>query len=151
MWDHFTDLCDDLGGNDDLALAFGPLKYIYLQRLDRVGQAISRHRAEVSGTWHLGFEEAREPRVATYDFDAILAYLKEAEADHARWQGWFAQKGIVPLALTYEMLSLDPQGTATTVLAYLGLTATGPFAVSNRKMADATSADWALRFRAEMG
>ncbi len=53
MWDHLTQLTRDLGGDDDLEAVFGQQKYIYLQRLDRVGKAVSRHKAEVSGTWAL--------------------------------------------------------------------------------------------------
>jgi trehalose 2-sulfotransferase len=149
MWDHFEGLRRDLGGSDDLEAVFGPMRYIHLSRRDRVAQAVSRHKAEASGTWHLGFEEAAEPRTPHYDFAAIDGYMREAEADHASWHSWFASKGIQPLEIAYEDLAADPRKVARTVLAFLGLPAPGPLAVTNRRMADVESADWAARFRAE--
>jgi trehalose 2-sulfotransferase len=149
MWDHLQGLVRDLGGQDDLETVFGPMRHVYLHRRDRVAQAVSRHKAEVSGTWHLGFEEAAVPKVPVYDFDAIEGHLREVEADHAQWQAWFATRRICPLDIAYEDLSADPQGIAQEVLEFLGLCAPGPLQVTNRKMADAESAQWVARFRAE--
>lgn len=135
-------------GEVDLT-ALGPLRYIWLQRGDLVAQAISRHRAEVSGTWHLGFEEAAVPRIPVYDFDRIAGWLRQADADNRNWQDWFASQGIAPLRPTYEALSAAPAATARQVLRHLGLDSAAPLAVTNRRMADAVSADWAVRFRTD--
>jgi LPS sulfotransferase NodH len=125
------------------------MRYVYLQRRDRVAQAVSRHKAEISGTWHLGFEEAAKPKVPVYDFAAVNGHLREVEDADDQWRRWFAARGIRPFDVAYEDLSADPQGVTQQVLAFLGLQATHPLQVTNRKMADGESADWVARFRAE--
>ena len=154
MWNMGVELVADLGGAplDQqaalLARTFGPLQFLHLTRDDLVAQAISRHRAEVSGTWHLGFEEALHPAEPQYDVAAIAAHLAEAQADNARWTDWFRANRITPHALTYETLAADPIAAATGVLNSLDLPDAPPPWAHNQRMADATSADWAARFRA---
>ena len=157
MWNMLGELVADLGGAEVadqaalLARMFGPLRFIHLGRRDLVAQAVSRHRAEASGIWHLGIEEAEHPAAPSYDFARIDGYLREAEADNARWEGWFAANRIAPLRVGYEDLAADPVASAEGVLAYLGLAAAGPLHSPVRKMADGVSAAWCLRFRAEAG
>lgn len=140
MWDSLVE--------EELA-ALGPLRFIWLRRQDLVAQAISRHRAEVSGTWHLGFEEAAQPVEPAYDRARIAHWMAEAVRDNLAWQGWFSGRGITPLCLTYEALADDPGTVAQTVLDHLGLVAAAPLVAGNRRMADAQSAAWVRRFRAE--
>ena len=152
MRDHFDNLTARLGTSRprDFERCFGPLRYIHLRRRDLVAQAVSRHRAEVSGTWHLDFEEAAHRQVPQYDFDRISQYITGVETDNAAWQTWFSDHGIAPLALEYEDLARDPAGVAGQVLDHLGLTATQPPKADNRRMADATSLEWAARYRADL-
>ncbi|MGV8985116.1 MAG: Stf0 family sulfotransferase [Cypionkella sp.] len=137
--------------NRPLTKAFGPLRYIHLERCDRVAQAVSRLKAVVSGTWHLGFEEAEFPRLVSYDFDRIKTFRDEATSDNAQWRQWFAQNGIVPLHLTYEALAADPVAVAAQVLDFVGVSLPRGHGLqtSTTRMADAVSADWAARFRRE--
>ena len=159
MWNMLAELVADQGGAAPgkqaalLAETFGPLRFVYLHRRDLVAQAISRHRAEASGTWHLGNEAALHPTEARYDFVRIMGYLREAEADNAAWEAWFAANGLAPLRVVYEDLAEAPQATALRVLADLGLRLPKERSLyaANRRMADAVSADWAARFRAEAG
>jgi trehalose 2-sulfotransferase len=152
MWNMLCELTAELGPAPPasqaalLAQTFGPLRYIHLTRRDLVAQAISRHKAEVSGTWHLGFEEAETPTVPTYDFNRITRYLREATADNAVWENWFSVNNITPIPVTYEHLSADPVATALAVLGQLGLTPAQTLHAPNVKMADAVSADWAARY-----
>ncbi len=159
MWNTLGELVTDLGGAaalDQAALlgrTLGPLRFIHLRRGDLVAQAISRHRAEASGTWHLDIEEAEHPVEACYDFARIDGYLRGAEADNAAWQVWFAANRVTPLHLAYEDLAAAPQATARRVLDLLGLRLPEGRSLhaANRRMADAISADWAARFLAEAG
>jgi trehalose 2-sulfotransferase len=156
MWDHLGALSEVLGKAEaqaeDLAAGFGPLCYVFLRRRDLVAQAVSRQRAESSGIWHLGIEEAAQPLEPRYDFASILGYLREAEADAQKWQAWFAANALTPLQIWYEDLAAEPQAVARQVLAYVqpDLSLRGRLDVANRKMASAESAQWAERFRAEM-
>ena len=157
MWDTVAELMADLGstGPSDhagvLARTFGPVQYVLLTRRDLVAQAVSRHRAEVSGTWHLGFEEAVHPVEPAYDFARIAAWAAEAEAGNRAWEAWFAAQRIAPLVVEYEDLAAGPLTVAERTLSFLGLVTDRPLAVTNRRMADQISADWAERFRAEAG
>ncbi len=155
MWETLGELVGYLGGAalgaqaDLLRRTFGPLRYIYLCRDDLIGQAISRHKAEVSGIWHIGIEESDHPATPHYDYDRIASHLRDLQAANQQWQNWFAANAITPLTVSYEALSQDPSGVAHKVLLALGMHSTQPLTAPNRKMADAESAAWAIRFRAE--
>ena len=156
MWNMLGELVAELGGAavaDQAALLeqiFGPTAFVHLSRRDGVAQAVSRHRAEASGIWHLGIEEAEVPGAVGYDFGRIAGYLDAVAAENVAWDGWFAANGIAPLRVFYEDLAADPGAVARLVLTHLGLEADGPLQSPVRRMADATSAAWGARFRAEM-
>lgn len=149
MWETLGEVEAGLGG--DWMQGLGLSHAIWLRRLDTVAQAVSRLKAELSGTWHLGFEEAAHPAAVAYDFERIRTWRDAAAAQNRAWQDWFARRGVTPLALTYEELAADPVGVAERVLDFLGLPmpAGQRPSASNRPMADAVSAEWAARFRDE--
>jgi trehalose 2-sulfotransferase len=150
--DFLTDLRTLHGPIDDLPLitrTLGPCRFVHLNRTDRLAQAISRLKAEVSQVWHLDGTESPPLATARYDAARITEYLDEAASAAAMWANWFAAQSITPLRLTYEPFSAAPAATVTRLLADLGLTATAPLNVPNRRMANATSTAWAARYRAE--
>lgn len=139
-----------------LRAAFGPTLFIHLTRGDKVGQAVSRVKAEQTGLWHQApdgseIERLKPPAEPVYDGEAIRRCYEEAVAADRDWPAWFAREGIAPLRLTYEALSADPRAVLARVLAALGqdpaLAAGVPVGV--RKLADATNRAWAGRFRAD--
>ncbi len=143
---------DDAGR---IAAAFGAPLYLFVERRDRVPQAISRLRAEQSGLWHRHADGSERERVKddnppVYDAAQLAAYVAEAEADNAAWEAWFAAEKIAPLRLSYEELAADPQGVLAKVLAALGRDPAIALTVEPRtaKLADAESRQWAERFRA---
>lgn len=135
--------------------AFGRPLYIHLSRNDKLAQAISLLRAEQSGLWHLAADgsvlegEAIQAPV-TYDEARIAALVEERTSDDAAWTGFFVDRGIEPLRLTYESISANPPAALAEVLAALGLdpAITATVAVPTAKIADATSTAWAERYRA---
>lgn len=148
--------CD--GDAARLEAAFGPLRYVHLSRQDRVAQAISRVRAEQSGLWHRsadGSERERlgPPKEPAYDAAHIASVLAEIDAAERGWQEWFSRHAILPVPLSYETLAADPAGTLARVLDALGLdpSAAAGLAPRTARLADAESAAWAARFRAEHG
>ena len=114
-----------------------------------MAQAVSRHRAEAGGIWHIGQEEAGQARCPVYDADRIAAFACEAAGDNVKWEGWFDANGIVPFRVEYDDLAADPVAIAQAVLGFLGLQAASRLRSSVRRMADVTSADWVARFQAE--
>lgn len=104
---------------------FGPTTFIHLSRKDRVGQAISRLRAEQTGLWHRHFDGSEMERLAPpkeprYDPDAISQYIEELSALDVEWQRWFDQHKLQPLRVTYDALSENPQKVLSGVLSAIG-------------------------------
>lgn len=136
--------------------AFGPTLFIHLHREDRLGQAISRLRAEQTGLWHkrangTDLERQAPRREDGYDPKIIQTYLRELESQHEAWNGWFATQSITPFKVTYEALSQNPQGTLSDILHLLGLDGAVARATptQTKKLADETNAAWRARFLAE--
>jgi len=136
--------------------AFGPSLYVHLSRGDKLAEAISLLRAEQTGLWHMGADGSERERSApaqpaSYDADRIAAHLDRLTAYDRSWADWFATNGIAPLVLRYEELAEDPRRELARVLVALGedraIAAT--IAPRTARLADAESADWAARFRAE--
>lgn len=136
---------------------FGPTLFIHLTRPDRLGQAISRLRAEQTGLWHRhadGSElERLDPRakMAGYDAAAISAHIATHEAFDAAWEAWFAQQAMAPLRVTYDQLSADPTAVLASILSALDLDGARAQTVppQTAKLADETSQAWRRRFEAE--
>ena len=138
--------------------AFGPLLYIHLSRRDKVGQAISLVKAEQTGLWHVApdgteIERLAPPQEAKYDFERLHREVLELEGYDSDWNAWFADQGIAPHRIVYEDLSADPAGELAKLCTALGIEA--PNAVDVKpavaKLADATSREWTLRYRREVG
>lgn len=136
--------------------AFGPILYVHLSRRDKIGQAVSLVKAQQSGLWHVApdgseLERLAPPAEPRYDFDLLHKEVTELEGFDAAWNVWFEEQGIMPHRIVYEDLAADPAGELARLCAALGLAA--PAAVDVKpavaKLADATSRDWADRYRAE--
>lgn len=150
------------GGSADVPArfqqAFGPTLYIHLSRRDKVAQAVSLVRAEQSGLWHLAadgsvFEGTATPSPVSYDGERLRAVFNERNEDDAAWEEFFATHQIAPLRLVYETLTADPQSALADILATLGQDPeiAKTVAVGTAKMGNATSLEWAERFRRENG
>ena len=138
---------------DRLEGALGSLRFVYLTRGDKLGQAISLLRAEQSGLWHRNADgtvyEALPPRRASgYDREAITTQGASFEADDAAWEAWFASEGIAPHRVAYEALAADPHGELARVLGFLDLdpAKARKVQVPLEKLADAQSEDWRARY-----
>ncbi|MCU0856653.1 MAG: Stf0 sulfotransferase family protein [Rhodobacteraceae bacterium] len=139
-----------------LRAAFGDILFVHLARRDRLAQAVSLVKAEQTGLWHVApdgteVERLAPPRPPAYDFDRIAATLADLEAQDAGWTAWFAAEGITPFPLWYEELSADPAGAVVRICRELGTPAPDQSRLEPTvaRLADATSADWIRRFRAD--
>jgi trehalose 2-sulfotransferase len=143
-----------LTDGDRFAAAFGPLRYIYLSRSDKLAEAVSYIRAEQTGLWHgrpdgSTLEEMPPTLPMGYDATVITARMAELTAYDDAWPRWFEAQGIAPLTLTYEDLAAEPKFILAMVLRHIGQ---DPALAANtaprlRKLADQTSADWIRRYR----
>lgn len=135
--------------------AFGRTLFIHLTRPDRLGQAISRLRAEQTGLWHrhadgTELERTAPPQESRYDRGAILRHMAEAEAADAGWTRWFAEQSVEPLRIRYDALERKPQDVLAVVLAALQLDPGRAQAVETptARLADDISREWRRRFEA---
>ena len=125
------------------------VQFVLLERRDRLGQAISAHRAEQTQQWRASLAAQRE---ATYDSGQIYERLVALARDYARWSVYFARNGIAPTVIVYEDLVADPQRAVDQVARLFGLE--GETRIDHRQVdltiqRDATAEEWRARFRDE--
>lgn len=133
----------------DWTRALPNLSYIYLERRDRLAQAISWARALQTSQYRSTQLRRAEP---VYDADAIRLRLYELDREYAHWASFFAQRGLAPLTFAYEDFIGDPQPAVDAVARLLGMPPS-PIAPEQINLAiqrDALSEEWRARFlRAE--
>lgn len=134
---------------------FGPTRFIYLHRADKVAQAVSLVRAGQSGLWHRNADGSELERTAPaqplqYDHTAIAQEVATVTAYDTAWETWFAEQAIKPLRLDYDILSEDPQGAVLRVLSYLALPKGAPVAPAVARLSDSISAEWIDRFKSSL-
>ncbi|MEP2534285.1 Stf0 family sulfotransferase [Shimia sp.] len=129
--------------------AFGPTTFIHLSRPDRLGQAISRLRAEQTGLWHRRADGSELERLAPaadakYDSQAIADYMAHASQLDAAWERWFNSAGIAPFRIDYDNLAKDPHNTLADVLCHLGLNPAQAHLVAppTARLADSDNLRW---------
>ena len=147
---------DRMSDVERIEAAFGPTAFIHLSRPDRLGQAISRVRAEQTGLWHrradgTEMERLASPQEVRYDAGAIARHMAELAALDRAWEDWFAQQALKPLRIGYEALSRDPRSVLAGLLGALGLDRAHAQGIEppTAKLADATSQEWRAWFEAE--
>lgn len=138
-----------------LEAVFGPMRFIFLNRADKVAQAVSYLKAEQSGLWHMRadgteLERLSAPSEPVYDRAALSKAVAEFEGYAADWEAWFGANGVTPLRLTYDEVSGSPVEALRRVLSHLELDlgAAKGIEPSVAKLADQTSLDWIARYRA---
>lgn len=166
MWGYFDDLAARLSTlpglagasrNEALAQTFPALRFVQIQRADKVGQAISLWTAVQTLSWrdegdgkHDGKFHAVEP---FYDFDAI-DHLVRLQTEHEdQWTAWLdAQSAFPVFRVVYEELAEAPQERVREVVEWLGVPggddATIP-APKMRRQSNGRSAEWGARYREE--
>jgi trehalose 2-sulfotransferase len=126
QWMHVAVLAEDVSFRGDpedvLDALFPDASFINIVREDRCGQALSWHRAELTGEWWR-FEEdppASQParRLDTY---AVRALEAEIDRQQAAWEAYFDHRGIEALTVVYEELENDYSNQVARALAFLGL------------------------------
>jgi LPS sulfotransferase NodH len=139
---------DELAGFDWTG-SLAPLRFIHLNRADRVARAISEVRAEQTGQWRSTTAPEGKPR---YDRRALHSALVRHARDEARTRLYFDLNGIAPLELTYEELHADPEKIVSRIAEYVGVDRIAPpdhARVTLRVQRDAINEAWRARYLAE--
>lgn len=139
-----------------IVAAFGPTLFIYLTRDDKLDQAISYIRAEQTGLWHrradgTELERLEEQREDRYDPIAIKSQISEFSEFDTAWRSWFEEQSVVPLEVSYDTLSREPQKQLARILDRLGANSSIAHKISTptAKLADEINRQWRERFEQE--
>lgn len=127
------------------------LHFVYLERRDVLGQAISWARAQQTGQYR-----STQPiqAAAVYDLHLIHARLLDIAREQARWTAFFARTGISPTTLIYEELMEDPQGGVRRIADLFGFAETALVDLSKMNLEiqrDKVVEEWRKRFVFEAG
>jgi trehalose 2-sulfotransferase len=127
------------------------LTFVLLKRRDLLGQAISFVRAAQTNQWR----STMVPQgTARYDGAKIYARLQSATRDYARWDVFFARKGIAPTSIVYEDMVADPQAAVDQVAQLFGLRGEARISAERIDLVmqrDAINDQWRAWFLAEYG
>lgn len=96
-------------------------------------------------------ERQGPPQTPHYDALRIKTQLDLYIREDWMWTGWFTTQSLTPLRLAYEDLAANPQSVLAEVLTHLGQdpALARHIPPGTAKLADATSADWLRRYRAD--
>lgn len=133
------------------AVNISDIRILYLDRRDKLAQAVSLARALATNGWVAGMETHSPP---IYRPEAIRTALAQVTRQSLDWERIITESGWSPLRLHYEDMTLDPTSFTARAADYIGVTleesvrlVLPPIA----KQADALSSDWIRRFRSEEG
>ena len=159
MWSYFSDFLElmrgiprfaGMGNGSLLNAAFPNLRYVFISRSDKVRQAVSLWRALQTQVWRQSAnapdDESAPDRHVVYSFDAIDHLLDQLRRHEDAWRGFFFRIGQRPLALYYEDIAGDLQGSVARVLEALQIESSGdpapPAHNSMARQSDELSESW---------
>ena len=135
----------------DWTEALPRLVYIYLERRDRLGQAISWSRALQTGQFRSA-QPGQGP--ASYDGGAIRERLAAIDREYSCWAEFFRVRQLEPVRLAYEDLIDNPQAAIDRVAARFelaGRAVVDEGAIDLKIQRDAASMEWRTRYLSENG
>lgn len=126
-------------------------RFLLLRRRDRVAQAVSLTKAELSGRFHSNQQDARPVSISDYDADTIARNLNRIERNERDFADFLAQIGKTAPIVYYEDICADPAAFAGSVCSLLDLPVPETLItdVDLEVLRDAVSEEWAARFRKE--
>jgi len=125
-----------------------PITYIYIDRRDKVAQAVSMAKALQMDQWSSQWRGSPRPMLQ-YDRELIAKSMSEVELQDARWLRWFELHNITPFRVTYEDLIADPAASVRSVVERLGVQDDEPDDLNIpaiEKQGDDTNQEWIERF-----
>lgn len=127
------------------------LKFIWLQRRDILGQALSAARAIQTGQFRSTIPAATP---VSYDANLIKNRLVMAVKEQARWSLFFARTGIAPLSIYYEDVVANPQAIIERIADLVGLKQRiiiRANLIELKVQRDTITEEWRVRFLREEG
>lgn len=122
------------------------LSFVYLTRLDLLGQAISHVRASQTQQWVAHRLAQGEP---AYDFEAINGELLRLARAQARWSYFLSRNDMPIVHVIYERLVQAPQLCVDAIARLVGVTEPATIDASQVRVKvqrDALNDEWRARF-----
>lgn len=107
------------GKDRPLGDAFPNHRWIRLVRRDKIAQAMSLYRAQVTEQWLIWQDDSKSKVDVPFDFPAIVACYHTVLTAELAWDVYFSEHGIEPMVITYEELAERPNQTVVAIAAYL--------------------------------
>ena len=131
------------------------LRVIYIDRADKVEQAVSLYRAKLTSVWHRDVSENAEPvprcELSDYDFSRIDQDYTNLKLEAANWEKFFKKVRINPERVEYEEFADNPRSVLARLVDFVGgLGTTGEFVVKQLKIGDELNILWADMFRRDL-
>ncbi len=127
-----------------------PLTFIYINRRDKVAQAISMAKAMQTNAW-MSLDRITRKKVR-YDADFIKQCMDEIERQRLGWWRWFETNSVTPFVVTYEDMLADKDAVVRSIVELLQAQDDDPELVTLpvvEKQGDEINMEWAARFRHE--
>jgi LPS sulfotransferase NodH len=145
---HFHHFEPALSWCPSLLRRLAPVTYIYLNRRDKLAQAVSMAKAMQTDVW-TSLDRPSSVQLH-YDEDFICECLEELNQQKLGWLRWFEINNITPFVVNYEDLLTDKQSVTRHILELFGVQSDEPDSVClppTGKQSDGTNSEWAARFR----
>jgi LPS sulfotransferase NodH len=147
---HFHHFEAALKHSASLREMMGDANFIYLDRRDKLAQAVSMAKALQSRAW-ISLGTARHAPLF-YSFEFIKACLEELKNSSESWWRWFEAAGKTPRIVIYEDLMLNADAVVDGIIEYIDVDRSH---VSNvnipepSKQSDDVNREWIERFTQE--
>ncbi len=123
-------------------------RYVFIERADRLGQAISAEIAWQTGQWTTRTTVEVPIDRLSFSRERIARLIAGFTEDNRVFHRFFADNAIPPVHVLYERLAADPAGEVRRIGAALGLPdlAYDPARITVQRQAGALNARWRAMF-----
>jgi LPS sulfotransferase NodH len=129
-----------------------PVSFVYIDRLDKLAQAVSMAKARQTKSW-ISLLPSDRPS-PEYNRDLITKDLENAERQSHAWLNWFDKNDVTPFTVTYEDMLEDKDRVVRSIMEMLGVLDDDPDVVALppvSKQADEANETWIARYKSETG
>lgn len=137
----------------DIYTLFPNLKIVYIERKDKILQAVSLYKAIVTSQWHQK-KIIRKQKVSNNhspDINKIISLKNRLQSDCEKWEKYFELIGVQPYKMYYEDFDNDHDGSLKNIFRYVtGDRYVGEIEQNYKKLRDGISEEWASKVRHEL-
>ena len=130
---------------------FPNLSVVYIERKDKILQAVSAYKAMLSDQWHKKSSENFSSELTAghpIDLEKISRFVKNFENESRKWRNFFSEREIEPLQIWYEDFDENPEAILQNIyFKIVGAECAKAVELSHKKLRDDVSLQWADQVR----